>query len=222
MYSTSVLIILLVPVFWFSVGCFTTPATSPDQEPAQTPDINATVTAAMQSLERTESAPAPVPATATIQPQPMETPLPQRPAHDGPRLTIVFSGQLLDGGEFNSVDTIGAPTLLAFWSAGCSDGRQRLLVLQFLYVVELERAGIDVVGITSGGSRSEVVSAVAGAGLSFPVVHDAEGEALALYGVAETPHYLLMDNEGAIAHGIPGDTPDADTIRILLAELRAE
>ena len=134
----------------------------------------------------------------------------------------MFSGQLQSGARFNSVDTIGAPTLLGFWSAECSDCQQQLAAVQSWYAAEPEGAGVNVVGIIKGTAEPGSKSPIDGVEASFPVVYDPRGELFQLFGVTGVPHYCLIDEEGAIVHDIAGSISDMSDIRDLLMELQTE
>ena len=131
-FASCALLALVLAVSVIMVGC-----AAPTDEPAA-PDYAATVQILLPTAEPTEP-PTPTPTamptpeaptatsrptdspepTATLRPTYTPRPLPAPAGVDGSgerERAIPFQARLLDGSDLLLADTIGAPTLLAFWA----------------------------------------------------------------------------------------------------------
>ncbi len=129
-FASWALLALILAISVVMVGC-----AAPTGEPAE-PDYAATVQILLPTVEPTEpptptAMPTPEAPTATSQPtdspEPTATlrptytprPLPAPAGSDGSgerERAIPFQARLLDGADLLLADTIGTPTLLAFWA----------------------------------------------------------------------------------------------------------
>ncbi len=71
-------------------------------------------------------------------------------------------------------------------------------LLKELYAQYLDR-GVVVVGISLDEQVKPLQEMVAGKGMSWPQIHDADQSLVKLFNVKGTPTYYLIDREGKIA-----------------------
>ena len=123
-FSSGAWLVMALALGVILVGC-AAPA-----EQSATPDYPATIQFLLPTAEPTEppiptAMPTPEPSTATSPPTdtrrptytPRPLPAPAESSESGEReQSIPFQARLLDGADLLLADTIGAPTLLAFWA----------------------------------------------------------------------------------------------------------
>jgi thiol-disulfide isomerase/thioredoxin len=112
-----------------------------------------------------------------------------------------FSGQLLDGGSFDSESVAGHVVVLNFWGSWCGPCR--------VEVPELELLGEDlpddravIVGVNVRDQERLAQAFLADEGVTYPSLFDPDGEvavAFAGFPVNTTPATVLIDHEGRVA-----------------------
>lgn len=123
-----------------------------------------------------------------------------------------WSVQSLDGqSSLKLSDFQGKPTLLLFFNLGCLGCMSRGLPL----AAELARAypDLNVVGIHSEFGRqyaSDMIQrALAEKNVGFPVLRDEDHRTYDAYHAEGTPHWVLLNERGAIEKSIFGSQPNA-------------
>lgn len=150
------------------------------------------------------------------------TDAPRRAATVGAEVPV-WSGELLDGGTFDTRDS--APvTLINLWATWCPPCRAEMPFLEQLHR-EFGPRGLRVVGISSDArsAREAVERFVADGQLSFAIALDPLGSSLDQFGVLGLPATFVVDSEGVvrlIRRG-PVDAGDAGLLSTLESLLEA-
>jgi thiol-disulfide isomerase/thioredoxin len=112
----------------------------------------------------------------------------------------------LDGNPIDLGERRAEPTLLLFWSPGCSHCRDLLPTMREW---DADPHGPRMVVVTSGpvGLSRE-------AGLRAPMIQDDQGELKQTFGVRGTPAAVLIDGNGRVASEVAGG---AKSVRALVA-----
>jgi thiol-disulfide isomerase/thioredoxin len=100
----------------------------------------------------------------------------------------------------------GKVTVIHFWTSGCSSCREEMPALDRIYH-KFNKRGLEVIAVNVGQSKAEVKKAVAGLGVSFPVLLDQQKKTIELYEVKGVPRTLILDRNGRISYKIIGNTP---------------
>jgi len=125
-----------------------------------------------------------------------------------PRLALTD----LKGAPFVIPDGIrGKVAIILFWTAGCSSCKEDIPALESLYR-EYQRKGLIVVAVNLGQSPDDVRTALAGLGVSYPVLIDQQSKSVAGYDVIGVPRVFILDRNSSIRLKIVGSTP-RETIR---------
>lgn len=101
------------------------------------------------------------------------------------------------GTPVNLADLRGQPFLLNFWATWCPPCDAEMPALQALHD-QTGAAGLRVVAVNMQEAPDAVAAYVAGKGLSFPVLRDAEGTLAAELDVTYLPTTFFVDAEGII------------------------
>jgi thiol-disulfide isomerase/thioredoxin len=115
---------------------------------------------------------------------------------------------LLAGGELDTAELHGQPTLVTFWASWCSACMTELPELEKIQRQNAAR----VVAINIEGSREKAQAVVDRQRFSFSVGLD-DGELATRFGVQTIPHTLLLDAKGAIADLIDAPEPQSALLR---------
>ncbi len=96
----------------------------------------------------------------------------------------------------------GKVVLLEFWATWCGPCRYDMPYVQALYD-EHGDEGLAVYGVNSE-VHTRAVNYLAGAGLTFPTLHDARMRVAMLYQVQALPAFVVIDRQGRIASYMVG------------------
>ncbi|WP_136708159.1 TlpA disulfide reductase family protein [Agromyces sp. H66] len=140
--------------------------------------------------------------------------------------TIEFSGETVDGGAFDSADTLGDVTVVNFWYAGCAPCRAEAPVLE-----EVSQSfagdGVAFVGVNVRDQAGTAASFEQSYGVTYPSILDVEsGTAqLAFAGdvpPAAVPTTIVLDQEGRVAARVLGQLTEASILESIIDTLLAE
>ncbi|HZU77938.1 MAG TPA: TlpA disulfide reductase family protein [Dehalococcoidia bacterium] len=113
----------------------------------------------------------------------------------------------------------GDTVVLNFWASWCTVCHHEVAGLQ-----QLSRhyagAGVDVVGVDDGDSRSPARQFAERTGMSYPSVVDDSGKLLGKYGAAGIPTTYVIDGDGRIRFQVSGAV-DPAALRRCVDRLRA-
>ena len=151
---------------------------------------------------------------------------------------IEFSGETVEGGTFDSADTLGGVTVVNFWYAGCAPCRVEAPILeevsQSFGVGEqaqgeaaVENPGVAFVGVNVRDQAGTAASFEQTYGVSYPSILDVnEGTAqLAFAGdvpPAAVPTTIVLDRQGRVAARVLGQLTDASILESIIDDLLAE
>jgi len=102
----------------------------------------------------------------------------------------------------------GKVLVLHFWIVGCSSCKLEMPSMDQLYRI-YRRKGLEILAVNVG-QKKKVVQDFAGVlGVSYPLLIDAAGESVALYGAKNVPRTYLVDRKGVVRYRILGGvTPE--------------
>ncbi|HEX6366281.1 MAG TPA: TlpA disulfide reductase family protein [Agromyces sp.] len=151
---------------------------------------------------------------------------------------IEFSGETVDGGTFDSAETLGGVTVVNFWYAGCAPCRVEAPILeevsQSFGVGEpaegeatAENPGVAFVGVNVRDQAGTAASFEQTYGVSYPSILDVnDGTAqLAFAGdvpPAAVPTTIVLDRQGRVAARVLGQLTDASILESIIDDLLAE
>lgn len=122
-----------------------------------------------------------------------------------------FSGELLDGGPFESASLSGDIAVLNFWGSWCGPCRIETPEFQLVYD-EVAARGVQFLGIDVKDNRELAIAFYADKGVDYPSLFDPRGDvALAFRGFPANavPSTILLDRQGRVAAvytaAVPGD-----------------
>lgn len=139
---------------------------------------------------------------------------------------VEFSGETVEGGTFDSADTVGEVTVVNFWYAGCAPCRVEAPILE-----EVSQSfggdGVNFVGVNVRDQAGTAASFEETYGVTYPSILDVnEGTAqLAFAGdvpPAAVPTTIVLDQEGRIAARVLGQLTDASILESIIDGLLAE
>lgn len=151
------------------------------------------------------------------------TPLGQVIPADARESAPAFSGELLDGSEFDSQSLDGDITVLNFWGSWCAPCRVETPEFQAVYT-DVADSGVQFLGVDVKDQRSLAQAFVDGVGATYPSIFDPRGEvALAFRGFPANvvPTTILLDRDGRVAAVYVAVVPEKD-LRTALDQLLAE
>jgi thiol-disulfide isomerase/thioredoxin len=139
--------------------------------------------------------------------------------------TIEFSGETVEGGTFDSSDTLGEVTVVNFWYAGCAPCRVEAPILE--EVSQSFDDGVSFVGVNVRDQAGTAASFEKEFGVSYPSILDVnEGTAqLAFAGEvppAAVPTTIVLDREGRVAARVLGQLTEASILESIIDSLLAE
>ena len=139
---------------------------------------------------------------------------------------IEFSGETVDGGAFDSADTLGDVTVVNFWYAGCAPCRVEAPILE---EVAQSFAGepVSFVGVNVRDQAGTAASFEENYGVTYPSILDVEpGTAqLAFAGdvpPAAVPTTIVLDQEGRVAARVLGQLTEASILESIIDSILAE
>ena len=139
--------------------------------------------------------------------------------------TIEFSGQTVEGGTFDSAETLGEVTVVNFWYAGCAPCRVEAPILE--EVSQSFDDGVHFVGVNVRDQAGTAASFEKDFGVSYPSILDVnDGTAqLAFAGdvpPAAVPTTIVLDQEGRVAARVLGQLTEASILESIIDRLLAE
>ncbi len=139
---------------------------------------------------------------------------------------IEFSGETVEGGTFDSADTLGEVTVVNFWYAGCAPCRVEAPILEEVSK-SLADEGVVFVGVNVRDQAGTAASFEEKYGVSYPSILDVEpGTAqLAFAGdvpPAAVPTTIVLDREGRVAARVLGQLTEASILESIIDRLLAE
>ncbi|MDD2898745.1 MAG: TlpA disulfide reductase family protein [Desulfuromonadaceae bacterium] len=113
----------------------------------------------------------------------------------------------LKGAPLSIPDSLrGKVAIVHFWQAGCSSCKEDMPAMDGLFR-EYQRKGLSVIAVNVGQPRQVVQEAVAGLGISYPVLLDMERTTAAPYDIVGVPRTIIIDRTGIIRFKIIGSAP---------------
>ena len=154
---------------------------------------------------------------------------------------IEFSGETVDGGTFDSAETLGGVTVVNFWYAGCAPCRVEAPILEEVSqsfgvgeptgstdaAATTENPGVAFVGVNVRDQAGTAASFEQTYGVSYPSILDVnDGTAqLAFAGdvpPAAVPTTIVLDRQGRVAARVLGQLTDASILESIIDDLLAE
>ncbi len=110
----------------------------------------------------------------------------------------------------------GRVYLLNFWATWCPPCRKEVPSMVKLYH-QLKDKGFDIIAVSVDRSRDDVINFVQEYHMSFTVLHDANAQVSAQYGVFRYPETFIVDKNGVIRQHLNGavDWEDQDFVRYI-------
>jgi thiol-disulfide isomerase/thioredoxin len=140
--------------------------------------------------------------------------------------SVVFSGELDMGGEFDSAELSGQPLLVNFWYAGCPPCRLEAKDLQELNDT-FSPDGMEFVGINIYDQRATSLTFAEEFGITYPSILDA-GSGLARLSFAgqitpnAVPTTLILDRDHRVAARVSGLITDMSLLKRMIADVLSE
>ncbi|WP_235511396.1 TlpA disulfide reductase family protein [Agromyces sp. Root81] len=139
---------------------------------------------------------------------------------------IEFTGETVEGEQYDSADDAGKVQVVNFWYAGCAPCRVEAPILQEVYD-EVEADDVSFVGVNVRDQAANAASFEKDYGITYPSVLDVEtGEAqLAFAGrvpPAAVPTTIVLDQNGKVAARVLGQLKDASILQTIIDDLLAE
>ncbi|WP_254431335.1 TlpA disulfide reductase family protein [Agromyces sp. Marseille-P2726] len=139
---------------------------------------------------------------------------------------IEFSGETVEGGSFDSSETLGDVTVVNFWYAGCAPCRVEAPILEEVSQ-EFSDDGVSFVGVNVRDQAGTAASFEKTYGVTYPSILDVnEGTAqLAFAGdvpPAAVPTTIVLDHDGRVAARVLGQLTEASILESILDSLLAE
>jgi thiol-disulfide isomerase/thioredoxin len=134
-----------------------------------------------------------------------------------------LTGHDLAGRQVRIADDVGRVRVVDFWATWCEPCREQLPVLERLHC-ELGPRGLSVYGVATDEERRDVEAFLVHTPVSFPVLLDPAGEALARpLAIDRLPTTLLVDRKGIVREVHLGyESADAAWLEARVVELLAE
>jgi thiol-disulfide isomerase/thioredoxin len=141
---------------------------------------------------------------------------------------IEFSGGTVDGGTFDSAESLGDVTVVNFWYAGCAPCRVEAPILEEVSQ-QFASSGepVTFVGVNVRDQAGTAASFEESYGVTYPSILDVEsGTAqLAFAGPvppAAVPTTIVLDQEGRVAARVLGQLTEASILESIIDALLAE
>ena len=139
---------------------------------------------------------------------------------------IEFTGETIEGEQYDSADAAGKVQVVNFWYAGCAPCRAEAPILQEVHEAA-DLADVSFVGVTVRDQAGTAAPFEKDYGITYPSVLDVEtGEAqLAFAGrvpPAAVPTTIVLDQRGRVAARVLGQLKDASILSTIIDDLLAE
>ncbi|MEF3402662.1 TlpA family protein disulfide reductase [Agromyces sp. CCNWLW203] len=139
---------------------------------------------------------------------------------------IEFSGETVEGEQYDSADDAGKVQVVNFWYAGCAPCRAEAPILQEVHEA-VDPADVSFVGVNVRDQAGTAAPFEKDYGIGYPSVLDVEsGEAqLAFAGKvppAAVPTTIVLDQDGRVAARVLGQLKDASILQTIIDDLLAE
>ena len=139
---------------------------------------------------------------------------------------IEFSGETVEGDQYDSADDSGKVQVVNFWYAGCAPCRAEAPILQEVHEA-VDPADVSFVGVNVRDQAGTAAPFEKDYGIGYPSVLDVEsGEAqLAFAGKvppAAVPTTIVLDQNGRVAARVLGQLKDASILQTIIDDLLAE
>ncbi|WP_299929577.1 TlpA disulfide reductase family protein [uncultured Nocardioides sp.] len=136
-----------------------------------------------------------------------------------------FTGELLDGGPFDSTDLDGQVIVYNVWGSWCAPCRTEAPVLKRV-AEETRNLGVRFVGINVRDNNAAARAFEDSYGIEYPsITTDTSSDAVLAFGSAlppsAVPSTLVVDAQGRLAARIVGPT-DRSTLSTIVTETAAE
>ena len=136
-----------------------------------------------------------------------------------------FTGELLDGGRFDSASLAGKVIVYNVWGSWCAPCRTEAAVLKQVSD-ETQELGVRFVGINVRDNDAAARAFEDNYGIEYPsITTDTSSDAVLAFGPAlppsAVPSTLIVDTEGRLAARIVGPT-DYSTLTTIVTETAAE
>ena len=134
-----------------------------------------------------------------------------------------FSGELLDGAEFDSTELDGGIAVINFWGSWCAPCRVESPEFQEVYA-EVRDRGVQFLGVNVKDTDQLARAFEDSFGIEFPSLYDPRGEvALAFrdYPANAIPSTIVLDAQGRVAAVYTGAVAQ-DDLRAVLDLLAGE
>jgi len=139
---------------------------------------------------------------------------------------IEFSGETVEGEQFDSADTLGDVTVVNFWYAGCAPCRVEAPMLEKVSQ-QFADEPVTFVGVNVRDQAGTAASFEKTYGITYPSILDVEsGTAqLAFAGpvpAAAVPTTIVLDKQGRVAARVLGQLEDASILTSIIDGLLTE
>lgn len=139
---------------------------------------------------------------------------------------IEFSGETVEGEQYDSADDAGKVQVVNFWYAGCAPCRAEAPILQEVHEA-VDADEVSFIGVNVRDQAGTAAPFEKDYGIGYPSVLDVEtGEAqLAFAGKvppAAVPTTIVLDQDGKVAARVLGQLKDASILQTIIDDLLAE
>lgn len=114
-----------------------------------------------------------------------------------------FSLTSLSGEKVSLSSFRGKVVFVNFWASWCGPCRAEMPAMEVVWK-EFKGQGVVILGVNVREDKDTAASFAAGLGITFPILLDSSGFALALYRVSAFPTSFFIDKEGVIRFVVVG------------------
>ncbi|ENH97376.1 thiol-disulfide oxidoreductase [Gracilibacillus halophilus YIM-C55.5] len=116
-----------------------------------------------------------------------------------------FQLNLLNGNQdsIQLEELRGKGVMVNFWATYCKPCKKEMPYMQSLYE-EYQDRGIEILAVSVDSTEFVVNNFVSEYGLTFPILHDKNGEVMDAYGIKPLPASLFIDEDGQIVERVLG------------------
>jgi thiol-disulfide isomerase/thioredoxin len=115
-----------------------------------------------------------------------------------------FTLQTIMGDRITLIELQGTPVVLNFWASWCPPCRAEMPALQAIY--EEYGGKVMVLGVNTSNqdARSDMLSFLEDARLSFPILEDIDGSVQQQYAIISLPTTFFINADGSITEVVVG------------------